>query len=222
MIINSDHNIFKVHERVFLIGELFDIDLSFLLSIINIINNGGKFVPSLNTSIYSIFKNLLYFFDNEFSKLNMKFFLNKYYNNTCNMDSFDSSISQIISNDSDSIDIFFTKTKILKDTFSFSLLNESIDFRLELFKYFSNLKFDIKNNLSDSEIKYLFKFIKNKPFKVIDTDKNVGLAILSNELHDTLILSHLNDCNTYSIIENFNLDNIILNINDTLLDLKIF
>ena len=151
-------------------------------------------MPALNNSYYSIFKNLLFFFDKEFSKLNMKLFLNKYYNNSFNNNSIDSSLINNITDDVDSI-FFFKKTKFFKYPSSFNLINESIDFRYELFKHFSNLKFDINNNFTNSEIVCLFKFLRVKPFKVIDTDKNVGLVIISNELHDSLILSNLNNLN---------------------------
>ena len=150
----------------------------------------------------------------------MKLFLNKYCNDTFN----DNYTNNMILNNLDSldsIDVFFEKTKFKRDPCSFTLLNESIDFRLELFKYFSNLSFDVKNNLSETETNSLFKFLKKKPFKVIDADKNVGLAIISNELHDNLVLNHLNNCETYSFINDFNLNDIVTNINDSLLDLKI-
>jgi len=121
----------------------------------------------------------------------MKLFLHKYCNNSLNFNSIDSVFLNNLNNDSDSIDIFFNKTKFLKDPLSFPILNESIDFRHEIFKHFSDLKFNITNNLNNDEIKYLFEFIKTKPFKVIDTDKNVGLAIISNDLYDFLTLMML-------------------------------
>ena len=94
----------------------------------------------------------------------MKLFLNKYCNDTFN----DNYTNNMILNNLDSldsIDVFFEKTKFKRDPCSFTLLNESIDFRLELFKYFSNLSFDVKNNLSETETNSLFKFLKKKPFK---------------------------------------------------------
>jgi len=152
----------------------------------------------------------------------MKLFLHKYCNNSSNFNAIDSVLLNNLSSvSSDSIDVFFNKTKFLRDPLSYPLLNESIDFRYEIFNHFSDLKFNIKNNLNDCEIKYLYKFIREKSFKIMDTDKNVGLAIISNDLYDSLIFSHLNNCNTYSIVNNFNLDDIIFKINDLLLDLKI-
>ena len=152
----------------------------------------------------------------------MKIFLQKYCNNSSNFNAIDSVLLNNLSTvSSDSIDVFFNKTKFLRDPLSYPLLNESIDFRYEIFNHFSDLKFNIKNNLNECEIKYLYKFIREKSFKVMDTDKNVGLAIISNDLYDSLIFSHLNNCNTYSVVNNFNLDDIIFKINDLLLDLKI-
>ena len=101
----------------------------------------------------------------------MKIFLQKYCNNSSNFNAIDSVLLNNLSTvSSDSIDVFFNKTKFLRDPSSHPLLNESIDFRYEIFNHFSDLKFNIKNNLNECEIKYLYKFIREKSFKVMDTD----------------------------------------------------
>ena len=41
------------------------------------------------------------------------------------------------------------------------------------------------------------KFIYSKPFKIIQSDKNIGTAIVSNDLHNQLCSKHLNDTNIY-------------------------
>ena len=63
------------------------------------------------------------------------------------------------------------------------------------------MKFHFKPNLNKLQIQCLFKFIKEKPFKILDTDKNVGSAIISNDLYDQLAFNHLNDKSIYSEIE---------------------
>jgi hypothetical protein len=75
------------------------------------------------------------------------------------------------------------------------------------YKIFSNFKdfkqkdsFDL--NLSRHQLINLKNFIKRKPFKICDTDKNVGLAILSNDLYDDLVNQELNNSNVYELIEN--------------------
>ena len=57
-----------------------------------------------------------------------------------------------------------------------------------------------KYNLSISEIESLCNFSKNKPFKVVECDKNVGVCLISNDNYNTLCLSLLNDINTYEQI----------------------
>ena len=50
--------------------------------------------------------------------------------------------------------------------------------------------------------KIIHSFLNNKPFKVIACDKNIGSAVISNENYFKISLEHLNDKNTYEIIEN--------------------
>jgi hypothetical protein len=57
-----------------------------------------------------------------------------------------------------------------------------------MYKELSNLKLNKVNNLSKNELTVLKNFIKNKPFKVVDLDKNIGAGILDNNLCNNLIL----------------------------------
>lgn len=216
----------QVHERVFLIGKLDNIDFSFIIEIINILNKGGKFVPSFNISFYDIFKNLLYFFDKEFCNFNKNLYLKKF----CNFSLFNSNETdelnlnnhfEVDSNNLDCLDIFFKKCKFAKDPKNFPLLSESIDFRFEFFNYISQFKFKLRNNISIKNINSIFKYIRSKPFKIIDTDKNVGLALISNNLYFEIANSHLRSNNVYESIDNFDLNNIISSINNHLINLKL-
>ncbi len=46
----------------------------------------------------------------------------------------------------------------------------------------------------------LKKFLNNKPFKVVELDKNVGSGVISNEFYDKLTMDSLNDENVYEKI----------------------
>jgi len=76
--------------------------------------------------------------------------------------------------------------------------NETIDFKYEFYKYISNSKFNYKHNLSISEINSLYFFVKNKPFKIVECDKNVGVCFMSHEYYDFLCMKQLSDSNTYN------------------------
>ena len=79
--------------------------------------------------------------------------------------------------------------KTLKSKFKYEnlgLLEETIDFRYKLFQNFKNLKYNIQLNLSESQIANLNSFSRLKPFKVVDLDKNVGSALISNSLYNSL------------------------------------
>ena len=81
-----------------------------------------------------------------------------------------------------------------------SISKESIFFQLELFKELNKIKFIFHSNLTQNELCVLKKFIYEKPFKVVELDKNVGSGIISNELYDELALSSLENTNVYKEI----------------------
>jgi hypothetical protein len=58
-----------------------------------------------------------------------------------------------------------------------------------------------KSNISRDQFKTLIEFNKIKPFKIIDTDKNTGAALISNELYIELAHSHLFDSDTYEKLD---------------------
>ncbi len=64
------------------------------------------------------------------------------------------------------------------------------DIHSKLYNEYSNII--IKPNISFSQLQSLIRFQKEKSFKVINCDKNVGLAIISNELYNESVLKFLN------------------------------
>ena len=89
----------------------------------------------------------------------------------------------------------------------------------DIFKIFDEL--DILKNLSYHQFKALSFFRLNKPFRIIDCDKNVGYAIISHELYDKCTLEYLNSDTAYNTIPNNQLDLIINKINFKLNELFI-
>ena len=55
-------------------------------------------------------------------------------------------------------------------------------------------------NVSHENIDFLKEFIKTKPFVVLECNKNIGSAIISHSLLDSLANEHLNGNNTYLLL----------------------
>jgi len=99
-------------------------------------------------------------------------------------------------NDIDTILKKLASSKKISSTFPLQM--ETVDLEFLLYKEFNSIKFDInKNNITMDEYKALKFFIKNKPFKVTDCDKNVGIAIISTENYNNLIFLHLNNTDNF-------------------------
>ena len=62
----------------------------------------------------------------------------------------------------------------------------------------------IKPNITYDQLKAISIFQKTKPFKIIDCDKNVGLALISNELYENNIFTGFWYCQFKSKYENTN------------------
>ena len=99
---------------------------------------------------------------------------------------------------------------------NFFIQKSSINFQFEFYKNISNFKYDYKRNLSKEEIYFLLDFIKYKPFKVVELDKNVGVGILSNNLYNSLCLEILTNSRNFLRIENDPLESSCDSINNIL------
>ena len=74
---------------------------------------------------------------------------------------------------------------------AFSITKECIYYDL-------NLRFNVTPNFTNSQINDIRWFVINKPFSVVQADKNIGLAIITNDLMDLLSNSHLSDIIVYT------------------------
>ena len=97
---------------------------------------------------------------------------------------------------------------------------ECIDIRFNLYDKLSKLKFNIKPNLTYTQLANMKLFLRDRPFSVIQSDKNVGLVILSNELLDSLCTTHLSDTKTYSKIHTNPLNDTIYEVKKILYSLQ--
>ena len=61
----------------------------------------------------------------------------------------------------------------------------------------NSTKIEINKNLNYYQLYHLKKFVATKPFSVIQCDKNIGTAILSNDLLHELSINHLSDDKIY-------------------------
>ena len=103
----------------------------------------------------------------------------------------------------------------------FPLQFETIDLEFEIFKRLSNFKYDYKfNNISRDEFYSIKKFIQNKPFKIADCDKNLGISFLDHKIYNEPCLEYLNDNEYFQELESNPLDDTVSFIKSDLIDLK--
>ncbi len=80
----------------------------------------------------------------------------------------------------------------------YPLQHETLDLEFMIFKESFKLKFSRSlNNISLAEFCHLKKFVKEKPFKIVQCDKNVGFGVISHTLYNNLCLLHLNDTTNF-------------------------
>ena len=168
-------------------------------------------MPCLHLNDYFVFRSLLIHFENNLCELNKKFFLaEKYFkktivNNTLDLDV--DSLTDSLTNsfnltaNCDSVDCYFEKTKGKLDASMLWYEEATIDFKLEFFKNVHNFSFDFKRNLSNLEVSCLLNFIKEKPFKICELDKNIGIGIIDNKLYDSLCVEFLSNPECYEKIQ---------------------
>ena len=86
----------------------------------------------------------------------------------------------------DPIEVFFhlNRKKEFQNNFYFKNLifsGNCVEFYLNLFKEIENVKLKNESYLESEKIRILKKFIKEKPFKIVNLDKNKGTEIISYE-----------------------------------------
>ena len=226
---------------------------SFKKSLISILDYGLKYIPTYNLDLHSYFSQLIFTLESNMINLNKQFFLKqekldkiRFYeslNKTCsnlvnsldntsnmygNFNEINENTEDITSEIINPFNDFFEykKKEISKNKLNkLNISEDCFKFQLELYKQLENVKFDFQSNLKKGELTIIKKFLKEKPFKIVNLDKNVGTGIISDELYDELVLESLNDPETYEeIFENPLVDcknNIEIQLNELFLDKKI-
>jgi hypothetical protein len=93
------------------------------------------------------------------------------------------------------------KRKAVFNESSYELLKEIIELRFDIIKNIPNYFKNYKSNISFEQFKILNNCNKNKNFSIIDTDKNTGVVLVSNEICEQLAIFHLNDVSIYETLE---------------------
>lgn len=90
---------------------------------------------------------------------------------------------------------------------------------MEFLKKIPVHSFNYKRNLSHNEVSCLLDFVKRKPFKVVELDKNVGVGIIDKRLYNKLCLEFLSNPDGYEKMDHDPSINSCSSINDILLNL---
>ena len=217
MNISDQFQVYKISHSIFQIGEL-DIDSDYKNNIISLLELGNKFVPNYFFNSIDFFNYLLSELDNNLLDLNKKlFFLEK------NNSQYNSNIYYNQNNlnevkiDNKLINSMFIKMKKQKITNSnnFFISKEINEIRSlihsNLFDQYDNI--EIKPNISFKQFQSLIIFKKEKKFKIINCDKNVGNAFISNDLYISSSYNFLNSDNTFERLLSNPLQDTVIYIN---------
>ena len=225
--INSSKPIFKISNSSFSFGFI-NYDSFYVKNICNLLDLGTKFIPFLTENYFNYFNSIYKSLDNSLLELNRQFFINKV---NANSNSYSSSSQDFSTHDSfsfskqnlNSHEILKSLNKKRKPNYeNIPLQREIIDVRFDLIKNLNNKKPDLGSNISQELRETLKHFNKNKPFSVIQCDKNVGCMLISNDDLYNLANNHLEGNNTYKAVNenevksifdqvNFKLNNLYMN-----------
>ena len=179
---------------------------------------GLKFIPCNHFNLSDMFFNLLIDLDKELINLNKKLIIFNKRNNKNNselennkINSDKTRILQTMSDNTtdwncDHIDCIVNKLKTQSrkavfNELNFELSKDIINLRFDIIKNIPNYYKNYKSNVSLEQFKILRSFNKTRNFSIIDTDKNTGAVIVSNQICDELALSHLNNVSIYECID---------------------
>jgi hypothetical protein len=210
IIIGNNFSVYKVSNRVFQIGEI-DYDIKYINTIINVLDRGFKFIPCFHFNNFHIFKNLVLSIEKEMFNFNRQIFFKKVSLEKSIVSDHSIQVTLDASECSqntpcDSLDCIFSKFKKKRNFSNLAYQEDSTLFELELLKQLENLDIKIHYNISLEELKIIKHFSKNKPFKIVELDKNVGAGIISNQLYLELANKIFEDSNTYTKLDTSPLD----------------
>jgi hypothetical protein len=191
--IESDYQIRKIGNSVFQIGDI-NYSFSKIHTIASILDSGLKYIPCFHFSKKDIFYNILYNMKDEFHKFNSKLFFKSKQNADVNQLTLTS--EPLFNPNCNNLDCIIDKLKRHKVK-QFDFLKSSMNFFYYIISNLPNNLNFVNPNLSNSQFSEMRNFKKYKPFRILDSDKNVGSVIMSHSTADELALKHLNDDKTY-------------------------
>jgi predicted GIY-YIG superfamily endonuclease len=180
-----------------------------------ILNYGLNFIPTYFFDSFQLFYFLFQNIELEFSSLNKKLYI---LNSKKDSNIVDSNKDNDVHHHENYIDILH-HFRSPNNPHSHPNHPLSLDLKHNFIKLVSKLDLNTNLNMNLNDILFLKKFVKNKPFEIVNCDKNIGSAIISHELYDKLVYEHLIDSNTYKLINYDPLDSIITKINNSLSNL---
>lgn len=195
-----------------------DYESEFIVSLAKILSLGSKFVPLPLFNRYTLFKNLYYSIDKCMQSFNSYLFFKKTSKiNESSINSTDNSV-KLDKNDFlhiDQIDLNRVSNKVsfMKHIDKIPILEETMLLRFKLLNDLKFKKFDYFSNLSLEQLNTLTFFIKHKPFKIMDCDKNLGVAFIKHDDYDKIALEHLDSSNSYKCLNYNPIDETINEIN---------
>ena len=217
--IDSVKPIYKCSDLTFIYDHTTSLNYDYdkIISISKILDLGFKFVPNFYSNELDFFKFLLCDLDNSFYNFNKRLFLN-----VNNNSSKDNNVNTNNNNISNSYFDFNKIYKSLKCSNNFKNINlnffysNTLEFRYDLYKLISLNKLYFSKNFSDYQLTLIKEFIKNKPFTILQSDKNTGFLLISNDNFQNLSKDHLFSSSTYKLLDNNPLEMTVNNINDSL------
>jgi hypothetical protein len=226
--IESEKTIYKLSNNVYIYDNL-SYDHNFVKKLAILLNNGSKFIYSfLNEDKY--FPELIKYVDNSLTELNNYLFFEKIKDNkesTNNNNEINTNTNHNCKKDENEnksekhLNLKFnlkTNNSKTANHKNIPIVKETKNMRRNILKQLDmneTTKFHSnKNNISKEEMEIINRFQKEKPFKVIACDKNVGFMLISNENHRKLAYDHLNNNETYRECNQNDFERVILEINN--------
>ena len=209
--ITAEFEISKIRDRVFQIGHINN-DIIFDFSeLLNVINLGFKFIPSYfyNTNDFLSFFNHL--IEDFLINFNRNIFFMKNSSKNTNLDKLNSQIENVLKS------LKRNNNKNKKYPLQLETLELELEIYTNLFKFKNEKEFI--NNISYEEFKEIKRYLQENPFKVVNCDKNVGSAIISHELYDSLCLKHLDDKDSFIFLQQDPLESTQVLITNKLIEL---
>ena len=164
---------------------------NFLYNFISLLNLGIKYIPSLYNNSNDYFIYLLKSFDNYFNYFNNNIFYlkqkQKLKTKKCEKKKNISQKNNILNSDDEILKIIekMKKTNSYKNEVNnIPYQKEALLFRNKFIESLTELDLNCKTNLNTNQFRCFKEFLIKKPFKLALCDKNVGWAILNNDLYN--------------------------------------